>query len=632
MRARDKAHSGKDFNSYRTLRNKVKYLIRKAKQCYFRNLVNDKTKSKDIWKGINMLTNKQKARDSGHSNNSPSSSEFSDYFISEINSIKSKIPTSTCDVTKLSEFCESKCKIRDISTIPFITIHEVYTIIVGLKNNNSSGLDGISNKMLRFAAPVICESLAYIYNLCFSKNYFPSSFKIAKVRPLLKSSSLDSSKLENYRPISLLSVLSKPFEKHIYKATLQHLTQNDLIIDSQSGFRQKHSCHSALTKIIDNWHLNINNGKMCGAVFVDFKKAFDMIDHDILILKLETMRVNKNSVQLLKSFLTDRKQMVLFNNSLSTPNVITSGVPQGSILGPLLFTIYINDLPLHIINSICDLFADDCTIHKSDNDFAKLEKSIQNDINILMEWTVKNRMQINISKTKSMLITTRQKLSLSHNTALRIVADTTPIESVHEHKTLGVIIDQHLTFNSHILKLTKQTAQKVHQLSKIKHFLDEHARVIFFKAHIQSNLDYCSTVWDMCPSYTIKRLCSLHKRALRLVSDVHTEQSEVLYERLHILPPKKRFLFNKAKFIHKILHHNAPSYLTNLFKSAGRHSKRLKNIFLPKPKIGIFMKSLSYSGVHLWNSLPFNLKTKVSPYSFNRQVFYYLLKSDYKPP
>ena len=245
IKKRDKAHENKDSQNYRKLRNKVKYLIRKEKKKYFNTLVHDKSKCKDIWKAISILTNKNKEPISNSSGSFLSSDKFSNHFNSEINILKSSIPKVDFDYVTLFKYYGDKCLFHNSHYIPLLTRTDVHYYIRSLKNKNSSGVDEISNKILRFATTIICNSLTYIYNLCITNQYFPAALKIAKVYPLLKSGSSCNDDLNNYRPISMLSSLSKPLEKHKYKYTLEHLTRNQLLIDCQSGFRKNHSCHTS---------------------------------------------------------------------------------------------------------------------------------------------------------------------------------------------------------------------------------------------------------------------------------------------------------------------------------------------------------------------------------------------------
>ena len=410
------------------------------------------------------------------------------------------------------------------------------------------------------------------------------------------------------------------------------MTHNELLTDCQSGFRQKHSCHTALSKIVDDFHRNINEKKIGGALFVDFKKAFDMVDHDILNIKVNAMLFHNNISSILRSFLLERQQVLSFNNSLSKATLVETGVPQGSILGPLLFSIFINDLPMSLVHTLCDLFADDCTIHTSNKNINNLEISLQNDLDNIIDWSQRNKMILNENKTKSMVLTTWQKMQDMHKSVLHLQAGPVIIENVTHHKVMGITIDQHLTWNYHVESLTKLIAQKVHLLRKIRHFLNESGKKAFFFSHIQSHIDYCSTVWDGCSAANLKTLNSLHRRAVKLITTQTFEQTDDLFQKFKLLPLTKRFLFNKAKFVHKILFNNAPPYLSPLFTSQTRHSERLNILKIPFARIDLFKKSLCYSGSHFWNSLPSTLKEMESPYRFNKRMLLYLSSNTYKPP
>ena len=208
------------------------------------------------------------------------------------------------------------------------------------------GPDNIPTYLLKLAIPYVVNSLTYIYNLCIQKNIFPKIFKTAKVIPLPKNT--DRTDPNNFRPISLLSVLSKPLEKHVHRHLSTFMEKHNLFHTFQSGFRSKHSCHTALSAMCDMWLSAVDRSEIVGAVFLDFRKAFDLVDHAILQQKLRVYLNNSSAVRFFQSYLSDRSQYVCANGKFSATGTIQSGVPQGSTLGPLLFCIFINDLPLHI--------------------------------------------------------------------------------------------------------------------------------------------------------------------------------------------------------------------------------------------------------------------------------------------
>ena len=288
-----------------------------------------------------------------------------------------------------------------------MTTLDVSKSLWALKQSCTRDLDGFDGRILKLACPVIVETLTYLYNLCIDKNCFPSKFKQAKVVPIYKSG--DTADPSNYRPISILSFLSKPLEKHIYKSLYAYLNNNSFIHENRSGFRQNHSCHTALIQLVDNLLTNINLNEFTGILFVDFAKAFDVIDHTLLLRKLELYRLPPMFLRLMSSFLSNRKQLVSINNSSSTFQPIKYGVPQGSVLGPLLFfTIYINDLPC-FVQCLCEMFADDTSLQSHDSDTSKLTIKLQRGIDRLVTWSELNHMALNAQKTKCMYVSARQK-------------------------------------------------------------------------------------------------------------------------------------------------------------------------------------------------------------------------------
>ena len=289
-------------------------------------------------------------------------------------------------------------------------------------------------------------------------NTFPCALKKAKVIPIYKSG--NSTNPSNYRPISILSVLSKPLEKHINKHLLLHLNRYNLLHPNQSGFRKKHSCQTALTSLVEQWLTNIDNNEFNGVIFVDFKKAFDVIDHDLLLRKLFFYGMSDNALQLLQSYLTSRQQCVIVGTKTSSLSTLKFGVPQGSVLGPILFSLYINDLPLYM-EALCELFADDTSLHNHHKNLDTLMNSLQHSVDNLINWTEMNHMAQHPDKTKFMLVTTRQKRQnlLPNLPPLTIKSDI--IQEVQNHKVLGITIDNNLSWTLHMNTLCKKISTKV---------------------------------------------------------------------------------------------------------------------------------------------------------------------------
>ena len=595
MKLRDSLLQKGQFEDYKKQRNYVTKLKRNSKKKYFENLISSKTDSKSIWKAINQLTNK---------NTQPP--PHKDISAKILNSHFCNITNSTIKIDKSNEndleilrcFCNSK-RVSKSLNVPFLGIHEVYKSITNLKPTATRGLDGIDGFILKLSAPVIADTLTYVYNLCISKNQFPKALKVAKIIPIFKNG--EKNNPSNYRPISILPNLSKPLENHINTHLLNHFNTYKLFHDKQSGFRQHHSCHTALTNIVDQCLGNINNDEITGLLIVDFMKAFDVIDHNLLLRKLELYGLSHCTLKLMASFLSDRKQSVSINDTQSPFLGNMHGVPQGSVLGPVLFSIYINDLPISV-RVPCELFADDTTLHTSHANPINVYSSLQSSIDDIVQWSQLNHMRLHPDKTKYMIITTRQKrqnISLD-NVDLRIEGNI--IEEVDHHKILGVIIDNNLNWSHHISLLCKTIATKIHQLSKMKHFVDLHSRNLFFNAYIVSHINYASTLWDSASEKKLKPLMSIYRRAIKLVLLKSSSLSPSDYKKTNILPLKWKLQYNKAVFMFKIMSNLAPPSLKNAFELKPVRDKW--KIRIPLPRIDLFKSSLIYSGGHLWNCLP----------------------------
>ena len=602
MEDRDRSKKRGMFDEYKKKRNAVKSLIRKSKRNFFQKLIEDKSNAASIWKAIRQLTKPSSSDVDCNISVSSFNSHFTDI---GTKLISKEIKPDFSDFSVLEHFCLSK-NINNKFSIPLMSMQEVMSYIGSLKNKTSCGFDEISPKILKMSAPFIVDSLTYLLNLCLSKNYFPDEFKYAKIIPLHKKG--DVNDVNNYRPISLLPTISKLLERHMHKHLTNFIDKYKLLHDSQSGFRKYHSCETALCKITDSWLKNINNSLAVGVIFIDLTKAFDLISHDILIQKLKIYGFGDRCMLLFKSYLSNRTQSVYLHGDRSSKTCVYRGVPQGSILGPILFSLYINDLPLYINNTTCDLFADDTSIHYASYDIDDISLHLNTSMKLVDKWCNANDMIIHPDKTESMLVCSRQKRQKLRNTQLNIVYNNCTIKQVAKHKLLGVTFDQNLSWHDHISLLIKQISSTVFQFSQIKHFLNEHSRRLFYFSYIQSRLSYCSIIWGYCPPSTLKPLLSLQKRAVKMIGNIkplERSMSNIFIEH-KILPFSSLVKFNTLLLMHKVVHQACPQYIKALFSFQDQRDSN--RAIIPKTNIDLFKMSPSFRGSKEWNTLPYDLR------------------------
>jgi hypothetical protein len=619
MKTRDMLKKSKQFNEYKKQRNFVKGMVRKAKKAYFEKLICNNNVVSSIWQAMNELTHKSR-RNSGKLGNKFSAEDFNHHFVSlaeatfqpALNSLQDK----NVSFSKLSEFCRDKLEPHDSAAIPELTTSDVVKLISQLKRKKSMGHDNINSVFLQIALPCIAKSLTYIYNLCLKQNIFPSSLKIAKVIPIPKNKNPEE--LNSFRPISLLSILSRPLEKHICNYLVHFIENHNLFHPFQSGFRLHHSCHTALTRMCDTWLSAINRPKpeITGAVFLDMKKAFDLVNHNILLKKLSLYFQNSKTLMLLESYLANRTQYVFLNGDCSSIDYVTCGVPQGSVLGPLLFNLFINDLPLYVSNPsvINDLFADDNSMHSSAPDIETVQSNLQQGLNEISDWCLENKMVLHPGKTKCMVIASRQKHQLTPLN-LSLFLDSKEIQQVTEHRLLGVIIDEKLSWKTHIEFVCKQVSRNIYLLSQLSNYVSMNALKLFFHAHCMSHINYASSIWCNASEVHLLKLNSLHKRAAKIISDKPSLSTQDKLKDLQILPLNRQFDFNIAILMFKVKNSLAPNYLNVLLHEPTDRYGSVRYIS-PITRINLYKSSFSFSGPHVWNNLPNTFKNTASLQTF----------------
>ena len=630
IRLRDATNKADELDLYRTRRNNVTSLIRKAKSDFYCSLLDKgKTAVSAFWKHFReVLPAKLQPApfELRHMNsicNTPGdiANAFNDHFSSVAEMLIDHSHSLDPDFTALSDYVNAKITHGPLFDIPDFTVEAVCKSLKHLDIKKGAGLDGLQPKFLVMAADIIAPSLTNIFNLSLSTGIVPSIWKAAKVIPLHKKGALHDP--SNYRPISILPQLSKIFERHIHTHLMAYLDQNDLLYKHQSGFRSFHSCQTALTALVDSWACDIDQNKLVGVLMIDLKKAFDLVNHNILLKKLSLYKCSNHCVSLLTSYLSCRTQQTLFQGHLSTSANISVGVPQGSILGPLLFLLYINDLHLIIQNSVCHMFADDSTFCSSSTDINEIERNLESDLSNISNWCSSNQMSLHLGKTKSMLVTTHQKRSKMVRKSLSINHSGNNIDCVPSHKLLGVTVQHNLSWKDHCDEICAKVRKSLYLLRKLKHILPYSAKLQFYNSFILPHFDYCSTVWFTGKYNAIKPLNILLKRAMRLILDVPFDTpSSDLFKALNWMSIEKRCLYNASILVFKSTHSLTPSYLNIFTYNTNRTRASSRNeLTIPFATKDILKNSFRVIGAKTFNSLPQSIRESPSLESFKRACF-----------
>lgn len=626
MKQRDYFKRKKDDASYKLWRNRVVSEIRNAKQEYYRTLIEtNNNDARKIWEYMRELNPKPtttlpSSLQSGSVADKDIADEFNAFFTDIVERF---IPTNDSDYDRaiLDRYVESKIDENSQFDIPKLTVTRTEALLRSLSANKAKGLDDIPPKVLKIAASQIAPSVCRLINLCLETGIFPREWKRAKVTPIYKAGPVDDP--GNYRPVSVLSALSKIAEKHIYKHLYAHL--QPMLYNAQSGFRQSFSCETALTRLLDMWTRNMDDNKLNGVVLLDLRKAFDLISHKTLMIKLQQYKIGPSSLKLFDSYLVDRVQQVAFKGSTSSALTVKSGVPQGSILGPLFFILYINDLPLQLGHSTIDMYADDSTVTVAGNTVSLIEDTLNNELEIVSDWCTQNKMALNIDKTKSMLITTsRKRLHLGEE--LKVTVNGQELENVQHEKLLGVVIDNDLTFKHHVDKVCGKVSRATALLRRIKHYLNTDTRRKFYMAYIQPHVDYCITIWG--PSSHTPRVRKLQNIAMRVMADEpRMSSSAPIFRKFAAMPVNDRLDYKMTSLTHKAVLGHAPTYLNEMFqKVSDFHSRQTRSsvsgkLVVPKARLSLRRNGLAYKGATLFNNCPSNIRVAQSSEEF--KLLYY---------
>ena len=611
----------KDFNNaqkenllhrYREERNRIVKLIRSSKQEYYKNFFEENIRnSRNIWKGARQLIKTKNKSDKNvitlNINESivtdslRIANEFNHFFTNIANKIKETIPTSNDSFKKYL-----KNPMRDSFFFAPCTGEEIIDIFNKIDTSKSSGPNSIPKYIIKTALTEISMILSQIFNISFETGKFPNTLKIAKIIPIYKNKGSET-EVSNYRPIALLSNIDKVFEKLVHKRLISYLENNSLIFSRQFGFRSKHSTKHALITLTEKIRAMLDKGNFACSVFLDLQKAFDTVDHAILLGKLKHYGVRGVANEWFRSYLSDRKQFVFLQGSESEMLDNNNGVPQGSVLGPLLFLIYINDLQNAISDTEAYIFADDTAIATFNKELKQIETKLNKDLTLLTDWLHLNKIALNVAKTQAILFRhakkkTTRKIELKICGQKIVFATTT--------KYLGLILDENLTWKPSVDDLACKLRRTNGIIAKLRHYTSIQTLKSFYYALFYSQICYAIQVWGQAMSHG-HRIVKLQKIAARLMTfSAFNCPSSPLLKRLGFIAIRDLVFLENILLVYKTLKNEVPlgikhalewKYINNKYNTRGQEQFLLKRKEVSTSTFGI--SSISYQSIIHWNSL-----------------------------
>jgi hypothetical protein len=490
------------------------------------------------------------------------------------------------------------------------TVNEVQRIIMTLKNKKSSGFDSLTVECLKLVAPAIAKLLAHIINASFENGDFPDRLKRSVIKPLYKKGKKNDK--NNYRPVALTPVLSKLFEKAMYNRLLEFLDLHKVLATEQFGFRRKKSTMLASFVLFKHVLNNLNAKIPTSCLFLDLSKAFDFVDHDILLNKLHMYGVRGSAFNWIQAYLRNRDQFTRITKLDKTINTIVHfdsnirdiyrGVPQGSILGPLLFLVYVNDLP-KVTQHKSVLFADDTTIVFKCIKATQYEAEVNDALRDIVDWLVLNKLEINIGKTKFLQFSTKKAKKITMNISY---ADNR-IEEVDSAIFLGICVDKYITWNEHVDMLCKKMYKFIYALRIIRRTTSVETAITVYHAHVCSQIRYGIVLWGN--SSHAHKVFVAQKKCLRAIWGLKNIQScKQLFIENKFLTLPAMYIYEIAKLVKENLS------LFHLRDNANRRAETHVPLSMPAPRLELYRKNCYYMATLVYNSIP----KSISDLCYNR--------------
>ncbi len=552
-----KSNEPSDLSMYQSFISSFSAEVHTAKSAHFHNKINNAPDMRNLFRTFNSLL----CPPPPPPITSITADDFATFFTNKTKTISSQFsppliqnPQSTRSTaqTPIFSFCP-------------LTEAEVSKLLLS-SHPTTCPLDPIPSHLLQAISPTLLPALTHIINTSLLTGIFPTAFKQARVTPLLKKPTLNTSLLENYRPVSLLPFIAKTLERVVFNQVSLFLSQNNKLDAKQSGFRSGHSTETALLSVTEALRIAKADSKSSVLILLDLSVAFDTVNHQILLSTLSSLDITGIPLRWFESYLTGRSFRVAWGGEVSKAHQLVTGVPQGSVLGPLLFSTYTTSLaPIIQAHGFSyHFYADDTQLYLSFRpDDPTVAARISGCLADISAWMKEHHLQLNLAKTELLIFPATP--TLQHDFTIQLGSSTiTPSASV---RNLGVIFDDQLTFKEHIAKTARSCRFALHNIRKIRPFLTEHAAQLLVQALVISRLDYCNALLAGLPSNTIKPLQMIQNAAARLVfNEPKRAHVTPLFVSLHWLPVAARIQFKTLMLAYRTTTGSAPTYFHSLLR------------------------------------------------------------------
>lgn len=605
-----------NFKRFKELRGMVKRTVIRAKKDYIQTKL-DKAKqdSKLYWEELNNIypSKKQKCNSqlcitlSDDNNVDISKNVAHDFANQYFTSVGKKL--AECITLDNTDYIKSFLKEDNdqdilLNFLP-ITRIELHDVIMNIDISKSSNIKNINSRLFKCCLLATIPQVLFLFNLTLATCKFPDEWKVASVTPIFKSG--DRHKISNYRPISILPLIGKIFEKLLHSRIYDHLLDNDFLSPNQGGFRPGMGINDSIDTLLDFVYNSLNENKLILTIFYDLKKAFDTINHNILFCKLYGAGFRGKTLKLLKNYFTNRKQCCIINGQKSDLLNITCGVPQGSTLGPLMFIIYINDVIKHIKSANIGLYADDTVCYTGGYDIYDLNNTMNKAAKEFLNWCQLNRLTVNLNKSKVMIFSTKRVRQLNElKQQVNIKLNDTTLEVVPTYRYLGILLDQRLDYEKHINYVKLRISQRHYVLRKIRWSIGFREALLIFKSCILPYQDIGDVFYSGATIERMKGLQTAQNKCLRTIYGAKNWPGVIRAHRNNnILLCMERRNLNLLKFAHKKSFKRC-----NLQQHKGRalRSNRKLLLNLRMSKTQIYSKSYVLRASKLWNNLSEDFK------------------------